>query len=264
MAAMRLPWHRSRDLPDGWEETVARDVAVWARLDDTERVVLAEHARWLLHHIRWEAARDFALTDEVRAVIAAQAALLVLGLDIEAAYGAVSSVLVHPSTVVLRGQRAAPGGHGLATDAPELIHGQTAWRGTVTIAWHAARRAARAPEHGVDVVLHEFAHVLDGIDGTIDGTPPIEDASARRRWVQVCTREYDALQRGVSDGLLRPYAATNVGEFFAVATEAFFTRPVRMAEARPDLYEVLQNFYHQDPAARAARQAGAAAAPHDD
>jgi hypothetical protein len=83
----------------------------------------------------------------------------------------------------------------------------------------------------------------------MDGTPLIEDAAQRQRWVDVCTAEYLAVRDG-TDGWLRGYAGTNPGEFFAVATEAFFTRPVAMAADKPALYEVLAGYYRQDPAER--------------
>jgi len=87
------------------------------------------------------------------------------------------------------------------------------------------------------------------LDGTMDGTPLIEDPGRRQRWVDVCTAEYLAVRDG-TDGWLRSYAGTNPGEFFAVATEAFFTRPVAMAGDKPALYEVLAGYYRQDPAGR--------------
>jgi len=60
----------------------------------------------------------------------------------------------------------------------------------------------------------------------------------------------DELAGRDDDRLLRDYAATNPGEFFAVATEVFFTRAVALAGVKPDLYGVLADFYRQDPAAR--------------
>jgi hypothetical protein len=101
----------------------------------------------------------------------------------------------------------------------------------------------------VNVVFHEFAHQLDMLDGTVDGTPPLVDAGLRERWVQVCTREYQAIRRG-DDHLLRSYAGTDPGEFFAVATEMFFTKPAALAEQHPALYDVLREFYRQHPASR--------------
>jgi Mlc titration factor MtfA (ptsG expression regulator) len=88
------------------------------------------------------------------------------------------------------------------------------------------------------------------LDGTIDGTPPIDDAVARARWIEVCTAEYQAVRGGDGGGVLRSYAGTNPGEFFAVATEVFFTQPLPLQVAKPALYEVLMGYYRQDPAAR--------------
>ncbi len=190
-------------------------------------------------------------------LIAAQAALLVLGLSFEH-YRAVGAIIVHPTTVVLRGPRGAPVA-GLMTDAPMPIVGQAAQRGPILIAWDAVRNDARHPERGHNVVFHEFAHKLDMLDDVIDGTPPMP-AEALERWVEVCTREYELVQ-STADHFLSWYAGVNPGEFFAVATEAFFDRPVAMRGALGDLYEVLARFYRQDPAARAER---GGADPHSD
>ena len=140
---------------------------------------------------------------------------------------------------------------GVLTEEPMEILGETGFRGPVLIAWDAARTAARHPERGHDVVLHEFAHQLDLRDGMVDGTPPMDDPEERQRWIDVCT---PALERVRPDdyhhhhGVLDPYAGTNPGEFFAVSTEVFFTRPTGLRHAQPALYEVLADFYRQDPA----------------
>jgi MtfA peptidase len=47
------------------------------------------------------------------------------------------------------------------------------------------------------------------------------------------------------------YAGEDPAEFFAVATECFFTRPGAMQRRHPLLYEVLRDYYGQDPARRA-------------
>jgi Mlc titration factor MtfA (ptsG expression regulator) len=87
-------------------------------------------------------------------------------------------------------------------------------------------------------------------DGTIDGTPPIADDVMRQRWIDVCTAHYEAVRRG-EPSVLRPYAGVNPGEFFAVASETFFARPLAMEAAAPDLYGVLAAYYRQHPAGRA-------------
>lgn len=226
-------------------------MAHWALLDDRERALLEAITVHLLDRKRWEAANGFALTETMRVLIAAQASLLGLGLGIDC-YRNVKTVLVHPTTQVLRGQRRGPIS-GVVTDAPMPILGQTKFAGPVSIAWDEASANARHPERGHNVVYHEFAHKLDLLDGTIDGTPPLETTEQMQRWIEVCTREYDALRAGRGGHLLRDYAAVNTGEFFAVATEVFFDLPVRMRAEKADLYEVLADFYRQDPAERADR-----------
>lgn len=246
--------HERIGFPDAWRALLDERMVHWSYLDDAERARLEDVALDLLEHVAWEGAKGFELTEEVQVLIAAQAGLLAVGLDGDP-YPRVGPIIVHPSTVVLRGQRAGPA-PGLASDGPFPILGQAAYRGPVIIAWDAARRAARHPERGHNVVYHEFAHQLDMLDGVIDGTPPLPDAAAGQRWVEVCTREYEAVRAGTAGPLLDPYAGTNVGEFFAVATEVFFDLPRALEADKPELYDVLRGFYRQDPAARE-RRAGA-------
>ncbi|MEO6627445.1 MAG: M90 family metallopeptidase [Aquihabitans sp.] len=249
-----MSWFRHRaTLPDDWETIVAARVAHWQLLDDDERNRMGDLIEGIVTTMRWEAANGFDLTDEVRTVIAAQAALLVLGLDagIEP-YHDVSTIIVHPST--MRRQEIRAGAvPGTVVDGAIDLLGEASYGGPVVIAWDAARRGARHPEHGHDVVLHEFAHKLDMLDTVVDGTPPLPDRAARERWAAVCTSEFEQLRAGRGGPLLDPYGAANAAEFFAVATEVFFDRPVKLHRAKPDLYAVLQNFYRQDPAARAHR-----------
>jgi Mlc titration factor MtfA (ptsG expression regulator) len=240
---------RRGPFPDTWREWIAANVVHWQLLDAHERALLETYALRLVTDKRWEAARGFELTDEMQVTIAAQAALLVIGLGFEA-YRGVGTIIVHPTTMRLAGERAGPI-QGTRTDAPTPVLGVAHYDGPVIIAWDSARAGARHPERGHNVVYHEFAHKIDMLDGLVDGTPPLAREEERRRWVEVCTSEYDALRNGTDDGFLDGYAATNPGEFFAVVTEAFFDVPVRFAAAKPALYDVLRGFYRQDPAARA-------------
>jgi Mlc titration factor MtfA (ptsG expression regulator) len=169
-----------------------------------------------------------------------------LGLEIDD-YPQLTSVIVHPSTVRLHGQRSAGG--GVVASGTQALLGQAHYRGPVVLSWNASLRGARFPDGGENVVYHEFAHQLDMLDGITDGTPPLGDEVARQRWVEVCTTAYDTV-RAEGSPVLRPYAGTNPAEFFAVATEVFFNRPVDLRAHEPALYAELRNFYHPDPAAR--------------
>lgn len=202
---------------------------------------------------RWEAARGFTITEEMQVTVAAQGMLLVLELGAEW-LDDVGSIILHPSTITLRGEHAGPV-PGVRTDEPVSLIGEAHFRGPVLVAWDAARYQAAHPRTGNNVVIHEFAHHLDMLGGVIDGTPPIDDPDLRRRWIEVCTVEFDILHGYHRDTILRSYASTDPGEFFAVASEVFFTKPQALRDSKPELYEVFAAFYRQDPAGRADRAA---------
>jgi MtfA peptidase len=240
-------------LPDGWTDIADENVAVWRSLDDGERARLEKATDWLLRRKHWEAARGFALTEEVALTIAVQAALLILGLSVRE-YRSVSAIIVYPTAMRSRGVYGGPA-WGTVTDTDEPVVGEAHdGRGPVILAWDEVERAARNPGRGHNVVYHEFAHKLDMLDDIIDGTPPLATRADLARWVEVCTDAYEALRAGVDRPPLDPYGATNPAEFFAVATEAFFDVPAELEQYEPTLYEVMRTFYRQDPAARARRE----------
>jgi Mlc titration factor MtfA (ptsG expression regulator) len=239
---------RRRGLPEDGLAIVERHLAVWQLLDDDERERLLQITDHLLSRKHWEAARGFVLDDTVRVVVAAQAALLVLNLGTEQ-YRLVSAIVVHPSTLQTHGER--PGFvPGTATSDRQSVLGLAqSGRGPVVLAWDQSLAGAHRTFPGHNVVLHEFAHKLDMLDGTVDGTPVLP-RSVAQEWARVCTEVYADLVAGRRRPPLRWYGATNPGEFFAVATEVFFEQPQDLAEHEPALYDLLARFYRQDPAAR--------------
>lgn len=234
---------------DDWRRLLAERMVHWNMLDDDERADLEDLIRIFIVDKRWEGV-GIELTDTHKVCISAMACLLLLGLDYEF-YGKVKWIRVHPTTVVLKTTRGV-GVQGVVTDSPFPILGEADFDGPVVLAWDSASDSARHPERGHNVVYHEFAHKLDMINGVVDGTPPLDDDEVAR-WIEVCTREYENRRDGTGGNLLDPYAGVNPGEFFAVATELFFDRPVDMQRHKPDLYEVLAGFYRQDPAERERR-----------
>ncbi len=101
-----------------------------------------------------------------------------------------------------------------------------------------------------NLVFHELAHKIDMVDGTIDGTPPLEEGADLRTWAEVCSEVFLELQDRVEDGrktFLDEYGATNEAEFFAVATEAYFMQPAKLVDKHPELFAVLLDFYRFDP-----------------
>jgi Mlc titration factor MtfA (ptsG expression regulator) len=247
---------RKRPFPPEWAAVLRANVAHYGVLDAAERAELHATMQVFLEEKHWEGCGGLALTDEIRVTIAAQACLLQLGLP-QDYYRNVESILVYPSTVVP--PRRPPGffervDAPLARDVPVI--GQAFARGPVILVWDAVLHGARHPEQGHNVVYHEFAHKLDMLDGIADGTPPFADREQLADWVAVCSREFLRLRSLSEQGretFLDAYGAQDEAEFFAVATEAFFDRPVALRRHLPDLYRVLGAFYRQDPAGRLER-----------
>lgn len=234
---------------EAWRPILEQGFQHWSLLTPTELERMEMLVARFIATTDWEAANRFELTEPIKVLIAAQASMLLLGLDLDG-YDDVTSVIVHPSTVRLNGTHST--GAGTFSSGPRIISGLAQARGPVVLSWAAARRGAKFPAHGHNVVYHEFAHRLDMLDGVTDGTPPLEDEAAIERWAKVCTAAYDEV-RAQGSPVLRPYAGTNPAEFFAVATEVFFNQPHGLCEHEPALYSELRSFYQQDPAARIAR-----------
>ncbi len=247
---------RKRPFPPEWEVFIRTNMAHYCVLDDAERAELRAMMQVFLEEKNWEGCGGLDLTDEIRVTIAAQACLLQLGLPHDY-YRNVESILVYPSTVV------APEHHpGFfervdgPVEASVPLLGQAFTRGPVILVWDAVLHGARHPEQGHNVVYHEFAHKLDMLDGAADGTPPLADRDQLAEWVAVCSREFLRLSRLAEKGrktFLDAYGAKNEAEFFAVATETFFDRPLALQGHAPDLYNVLSAYYRQDPAGRVNR-----------
>jgi Mlc titration factor MtfA (ptsG expression regulator) len=236
--------------PLAWRQLLETTMAQWATFSDDERERLEELTARFVVDKRWQAANGFELTDRHRVLLAAMACVLILELDWDH-YRQVNWIVVHPSTIVVN--QPSWTGVGGVVSSSHAIDGQTEdGTGAIVLSWEAARLEAAHPEHGHNLVFHEFAHKLDLLDGHFDGTPPLVGGDLRRRWIEVCTAEHEAIRNGDDRGVLRSYAGVNPSEFFAVATEAFFTRPGAMREMHPDLYQVFTEFYLQDPASRLA------------
>lgn len=239
-----------------WEDILHRNVGHYCFLEDTERTQLRSLIQVFIAEKDWIGAGGLELTDEIRVTISAQACLLLLGLP-HNYYKNVKTIIVYPSAVVPPPRKLGFFENAMApVDPAQPIIGQAVRRGPVIIIWDAALREGRHPKSGHNVIYHEFAHKLDMLDGSINGTPPLRDRAEYHDWAQTCSNEYFRLKKRIEKGkksFLNTYAATNEAEFFAVATEQFFDQPRLMIKYAPDLYRVFKKYYRQDPSMRVSR-----------
>ena len=248
----RRRWLRE-PFPEGWKSTL-ESLPLWTELSDEQRSRLADITRVLVLEKRWEGCGGFELDDRVRVTIAAQAALLILEIDHEY-YRRVRSILVYPSSFLVPSTHRGSSGLAQSGDLPAL--GVAHYAGPVVLAWDSSLQGAQNADDGRNLVLHEFAHKLDMLDGYADGKPPLGDHELYKRWVRVMTEEFEQLIKASQKGrrtLIDKYGTTNPAEFFAVVTECFFEKGRTMRRKEPELYDLFATYYRQDTAAREERQ----------
>lgn len=227
-----------RPFPKAWEPLVEKHLSAWyTPLSEEEKSRVREHLKVFAWEKYFIGAGGLEVTDEMRVVVAGQAARLSrnLGLD---AYDRLTEVILYPS------HYRHPGKDHM------VVYGEAHYWGTMVLSWDAVKKGLRNPRDGRDTTLHEFAHVLDVADGVFDGTPRLHKPRHYRRWATVFSHHYERLLEAPDDGVVRAYGAQNAAEFFAVATEAYFEQPQRLRREARHLYEELHRFYSGEKVTR--------------
>ena len=194
------------------------------------------------------------LTDVIRAHLASEIAMVILGLESTAGYSSLNwlrnwrEVIVYPAPFRPHRQQVTPmGGNPLGlvhhTDPVEL--GETSYQGPLVVHWHGALQQAPGL-----VMIHELAHKLDMLDGNCNGHPPLHASMDHQLWHDTLQAAYLQLNRRLESGHsvdINPYAATSPAEFFAVCSEYFFARPEQLYASYPEVYRQLSLLYRQRP-----------------
>ena len=244
----RRRWLQGRPFPKKWLTLIQRHVIFFNRLSTSDRAELLGHIQVFLAEKRFEGCGDFAITDEVRVTIAAQACLLLLHRKTDY-FPSLLTILVYPLTYMVEEKRQI--GEHLWEEGTVSRLGETGRRmGSLVLSWGAVKHAAADPSDGKNVVLHEFAHQLDFENDAADGVPGLATREQQLAWAAVMRSEFASLRAADESGiptLLDTYGASDPVEFFAVSVEAFFEQPRALRAHRPKLYAELRTYFQQDP-----------------
>lgn len=163
-------------------------------------------------------------------------------------------IIVYPDEFVVR--RRFEDETGIVHEYDDVLSGEAWEGGPLIVSWHDVKMAG----DGYNVVIHEFAHKLDMLNGDADGMPALHSDLDASEWETIFFAAYDDFCARVDSGeetLIDPYASETPGEFFAVLSESFFEIPDVVAGEYPDLYDLLRRYYRQDPLARLTKAASA-------
>jgi Mlc titration factor MtfA (ptsG expression regulator) len=266
---MAAAWNPGREQPfrPAWEAMLRASVRQWSWLSADEReTVRGFVANWLARK-RFEGCGGMVVTDEVSVSIAGQAGIAAIGLEGER-FERIRSVLVYPGDYAAPRSVPLEGGSELIYQEHRL--GEVWSGGSIVFSWPRVVEGGRMRDGPRSVVVHEVAHAFDLLDGSIDGVPPLPAGVDARRWREAFAASYDSFlsrfdrtasgPRGSGDDATRSrmrratplddYAAESPAEYFAVASEAFFQEPVRLARSDQDLYDLLREAWRQDPIGR--------------
>jgi len=260
----------SVDIPaELWDETLTA-YPFLARLDAGARDRLRTLAGQLLSTKQMSGAGGLELTADIQVAIAAQACLPVLELGLDW-YRGWNSIVVYPGEFIV--PRRLTDDAGVVHEYEEPISGEAWEGGPLLLSWADAQASGSDSGAAYAVVIHEFAHKLDLLDGDVDGMPPfaarLHSGLDPRRWQAALDDAYGRFvaelelveaelpahidpESAEADAYyshlpLDAYAAQEPGEFFAVSAEAFFVAPAGLQRAFPEWYALLAAFFRQDP-----------------
>jgi Mlc titration factor MtfA (ptsG expression regulator) len=226
-----------------------REAEIFKGLSAVERARLRELTTLFLHRKAINGVQGFTLTKEMAIAVAAQACLLILNLGFDSYDGWVE-VVIYPGA--FRVDRDITDSMGLVTSQSRILSGESWQRGPVILSWADVASGLNATS-GQNVVVHEFAHKLDMLAGNANGVPPLHSGMVRHHWATAFSDAFSRLQQRANYGYpldFNSYGATSPAEFFAVASEYFFTDPHALQYVFPAEYDQLELFYGQRPIAR--------------
>lgn len=222
---------------------VTRQIWVLRGLDAVQMAHLRELTTWFLHNKSINGAQGLEVTPSMRVAVAAQASLLILNLDIDCFDNWVE-VILYPGAFRVRHEHMDE--IGLVHSETGVLTGESWSRGPVILSWDDVELDSYHPEPGRNVVLHEFAHKLDALNGATNGMPPLRRGMSSKTWAEDWSSAYEALRLQVASGeptAIDAYAATNPAEFFAVSSEYFFTAPETLQGCFPAVHRQLALYY---------------------
>jgi len=222
------------------------EVNIFRGLSAVERAHLRELTILFLQCKDISGAQGLIITPQMAMFLAAQACLPILKLGLHYYQGWIE-VLIYPGA--FRVKREHTDAIGLVSQQDQILSGESWSRGPLILSWDDVVADQKASRLGHNVVVHEFAHKLDMLNGSANGMPPLHASMIRQQWTQAFSEAFELLQLQIAHHhhpAINPYGATNPAEFFAVASECFFTDPHSLFQQFPVIYGQLALFYRQD------------------
>ncbi len=214
-------------------------------LSEKDKKRLKKLAILFIYEKDFAGAQGLEVNQHMKILIALQACLPILELGIEWYRGWVS-IIIYPAAYW--SEQTYHDAAGVAHSSMRPLSGEAWLRGPVILSWEDTKHAGEID--GDNLVIHEFAHKLDMLNGQANGYPPLHKGMSHDTWVKNFTQAYEHFQLDMDNeerAEINRYAAYSPAEFFAVLSEVFFEQPLILKEHYSNVYDLMSLFYKQNP-----------------
>jgi len=232
---------KKEEFPPLWKDILQEKILFYRKLDTAKKIQFEQRILLFLNTKKIEAI-DTEIDDVIRIMVASSSTIPMFSFP-EFDYPNLKAVLIYPNSFDEKFQTQRFNGH------KEFISGMVGNRflnGTMILSKPDLIRAFDGVNHKENVGMHEFIHLIDKLDGAVDGVPEIiVNRSNTKYWLHLIQKEKNRIEKGKSD--INPYALSSDAEFFAVVSEYFFNNPKKFKRRHLELYKHLAKFFHQKP-----------------
>lgn len=236
-----------KPFPEEWKPLLKENVLFYRTLSESEQKGFRERMMLFLSEVYIEAVNtDLEELDKV--LIAASSVIPVFGFK-EWHYNNLSGIILYPDNFndelvfETNGEKRVIAG----------LVGSGRFEKQMILSKKALHHGFKNETDKGNTSVHEFVHLIDKMDGEADGVPErLLQRQYITPWLKLMHEEMEAINNNQSD--IRAYGGTSEVEFIAVASEYFFERPALFKRKHPELYEMLEKCFQQNPAKKKSKK----------
>jgi len=241
-----MRWKSPKEaFPAEWKKVLVQEVSFYNSLAEEEKKRFEYKVHEFLLNCRITGIET--TVDETDKVLIASSAIIPIFAFDDWKYSNIQEVLLYPAMF----------NENFDTEGTDRnimgMVGSGYMEGIMTLSKSALRHGFKNETDKKNTTIHEFVHLIDKTDGTIDGIPSLLlEKQYSIPWIDLISKKIEDIYEGNSD--INPYGGSNRAEFFAVASEYFFERPKLLKKNHPQLYNLMEKAFKQDMSLRPLRK----------
>jgi Mlc titration factor MtfA (ptsG expression regulator) len=221
-------------LPENYRDLLNDYIRFYSALSEEGKRSFEEKFKKFLHAVKITGA-NADVEDLDRVLIGAAAVIPVYAIP-DWEYINLKEILVYPGSFNMDFEQ-----HGYERTISGMV-GSGAMQNLMIISKWDLRQGFIDSNSSRNTAIHEFVHLIDKMDGSLDGVPEILlERKYVAEWRQLLEQAMDNIRQGQSD--IDAYGATSPVECFAVVAEYFFEQPILFHANHPQLYQMLQRIF---------------------